>query len=169
MLKISRTWAMPNKWTFLIPPIADLLKQYNVGSGWVDPFAGINSPAEITNDINPDKKTTHNLDAYDFLKLFDGESKHGILLDPPYSLGQVTRTYDGFGKKRLKEYTPIVLETSRIISLGGYAIKFGWNSNGVGMKYGFKMVELLIIPHGGEHNDTIVTVEQKVDGQISLI
>ena len=50
-MKINRVWAMPNKWTFKIKPIEDLLFRYNVNSGWVDPFAGMNSPAEFTNDI----------------------------------------------------------------------------------------------------------------------
>ena len=32
---------------------------------------------------------------------------------------------------------------------------------GVGHKYGFDMTRVLLIPHGGHHNDTICTVEVK--------
>ena len=28
---------------------------------------------------------------------------------------------------------------------------------------GFEQVEILLVPHGGWHNDTIVTVEKKID------
>jgi len=54
MMIINRVWAMPNKWTFTIKPIAELLARYvGDGKGWVDPFAGKNSPAELCNDLNP--------------------------------------------------------------------------------------------------------------------
>ena len=29
------------------------------------------------------------------------------------------------------------------------------------MKYGFELTRVLLVPHGGLHNDTIVTVEVK--------
>ena len=65
-MELSRVWAMPSRWTFTIPPIRKLLDRY-VGDGmmWIDPFAGENSPAEITNDINPDRPTTYHLHAID--------------------------------------------------------------------------------------------------------
>jgi hypothetical protein len=47
------------------------------------------------------------------------------------------------------------------IKLGGYAISFGWNSNGFGEKYGFTIIEILMVCHGSSHNDTIVVVEIK--------
>jgi len=47
--------------------------------------------------------------------------------------------------------------------LGGIAISFGWNSNGFGKKLGFEIIEILIVPHGSSHNDTIVTIERKVN------
>ena len=44
-MKIERKWAMPNKWTFTIKPITELLSRYvGDGMGWVDLFAGKNSP-----------------------------------------------------------------------------------------------------------------------------
>lgn len=52
-MRIDRIWAMPNKWTFQIPPIAALLKEEMTGGIWIDPFAGKSSPAHIKNDLNP--------------------------------------------------------------------------------------------------------------------
>lgn len=49
------------------------------------------------------------------------------------------------------------------IVTGGYAITFGWNSQGFGKKQGFELIEVLLVPHGRGHNDTIVTVEIKVE------
>ena len=56
-------------------------------------------------------------------------------------------------------------EATRSIKLGGKAICFGWNSNGLGKKRGFKMIRILLVAHGGSHNDTIVTVEEKIQVQ----
>ena len=41
---IERVWAMPDKWTFTIKPIRELLEEEMSGDMWVDPFAGYNSP-----------------------------------------------------------------------------------------------------------------------------
>ena len=96
-MKIERIWAMPNKWTFGIKPIAKLLKE-EIGNGlWIDPFAGEMSPAQVTNDLNPKRQTTYHMDALDFLKMFDDDSVDGILYDPPYSPRQVKECYDGIG------------------------------------------------------------------------
>ncbi len=52
-------------------------------------------------------------------------------------------------------------EIARIVKVGGKVISFGWNSGGIGKKYGFEITRILLVPHGGHHNDTIVTVEEK--------
>ena len=40
-------------------------------------------------------------------------------------------------------------------------MSFGWNSGGIGKKYGFKLNRILLVAHGGQHNDTICTVDIK--------
>lgn len=50
--------------------------------------------------------------------------------------------------------------------MGGYAITFAWNSNGIGKKYGFELQEILLVAHGSQHNDTIVTVEKKIQNSL---
>jgi len=81
-MRIDRIWAMPNKWTFQIPPIAALLKEEMTGGIWIDPFAGKSSPAHIKNDLNPKCSAAYHMDALEFLKLFDNDSADGILYDP---------------------------------------------------------------------------------------
>lgn len=60
-----------------------------------------------------------------------------------------------FGRTKKKEI-------SRIVKRGGKVITFGWNSGGIGQKYGFEIERILLVPHGGWHNDTICVVERKV-------
>ena len=163
----NREWAMPNKWTFTIPPISKLIHRYiSGGSGWIDPFAGENSPAEITNDLNPERPTKYHLQALEFAKILD-DKYNGVLFDPPYNLSQIKECYDGIGAEYPDDWNldasfgKVKDVISSKIKCGGYAICFGWNTNGFGKNRGFEMVEILLVPHGGHHYDTIVTVERK--------
>lgn len=172
-MKINRIWAMPNKWTFTIKPIRDLLLR-EVGSGmlinglWCDPFAGENSPAQETNDLNPSRPTKYHMEAIEFLKTFPDNHFDGVLFDPPYSPRQVKECYDGIGLKLSQKDTQQTFwsqckdEIQRITKTGGKAICFGWNSQGIGKSRGFELTEVLLVPHGGNKNDTICTVEVKL-------
>ena len=167
-MKIERIWAMPNKWTFKIKPIAKLLKEEVdiVNCIWIDPFAGENSPAQWKNDINNSMNITHNMDALDFLDLW--HDVDGVLLDPPYSLRQISEHYKSAGIKVTGWHTSagwsstIKDKAAKSLKIGGKAICFGWNSMGLGKNRGFRMDRILLVPHGGSRNDTIVTVETKI-------
>lgn len=165
---IERKWAMPNKWTFKIKPIAELLKEeIRQGELWIDPFAGEYSPAKITNDLNPERGTMYHLDALDFLKMFENCSVDGVLYDPPYSQRQVKECYDSIQGNikwdgKMTFWSSSKDEISRIVKPGGKVICFGWNSMGCGKNRGFELERILLVPHGGSRNDTICTVERKV-------
>lgn len=165
-MRMERIWAMPNKWTFAIKPIAQLLWEELDEGVWVDPFAGVKSPATITNDLNPERPTDYHMDALAFLKTFADNSVDGVLYDPPYSQRQVKECYDGIqgGLKwdgRTTFWSETKNEAARILRPGGKVICFGWNSMGLWAKRGFTMQRILLVPHGGTRNDTICTVEVK--------
>jgi len=165
---------MPNKWTFQIPPIAELLSRYvGDGKGWIDPFAGMYSPAEITNDLNPESPAEYHIDALEFLESLNGNKYSGILFDPPYSLQQMKECYDSFGRKMTGReatefYGDLRKVIKRLIVPGGIGISFGWNSIGLGKTHGWQIIEILLVCHGRAHNDTIVTVDRKVQSNLSL-
>lgn len=166
-LEINRIWAMPNKWTFRIKPIKELINRYvktGYGTTWVDPFAGYNSPAHITNDIEG-RGNKFNLDGLEFLKTIDNGLACGCLFDPPYSVDQSLRKYTPKFKGtagRAEYRAKCKDEIGRIIKKGGIVISFSWDSAGIGLKRGFDIIEILLICHGACHNDTIVTVERKI-------
>ncbi|OYS80638.1 adenine-specific DNA methylase [Limosilactobacillus reuteri] len=167
---MERKWAMPNKHTFSIPPIHKLLEKECVGyKDIIDPFANDNKEfARITNDLNPEMDTDYHLDAYDFLCLFPTNSVDMVLYDPPYSPRQVSESYKNVGHEVTALDTSAqwrkkhLDEIQRILRVGGKCISFGWNSNGVGKKRNFQIEQILLVAHGGSHNDTIVTVERKI-------
>lgn len=171
---IERVWAMPNKNTFDIKPINQLIKEELTDGLWIDPFANKNKLATITNDLSLEFDTDYHLDALEFMKMFDTNSVDGVLYDPPYSPRQVSECYNNVGYNVTWDTTKASFwgnhkrEISRIVKIGGKVITFGWNSGGIGYKYGFEIERIMLVPHGGWHNDTICTVEIKThDGEIT--
>lgn len=167
-MKITRVWAMPNIWTFRVKPISKLLSRYvKQGGGWVDPFSGESKLCEFRNDIETDQPSK--MDALEFLKTFEDNSIQGVLFDPPYSVEQCLRRYtpkQGGTAGRAEYWARCKDEIARIIKAGGIAISFCWDSVGMGGKRGFKIEEIMLVCHGACHNDTIVTVDRKVQSSL---
>lgn len=169
---INREWEMPNKNTFDIKCIKRMIIRHMPLTGTIiDPFANKNTMANVTNDLDTRYKTTYNIDALEFLGKFKTNSVDCVLYDPPYSPRQVSEIYKKLDKSVNFETTNASYwskqkkSISEILKPGGKCISFGWNSNGIGAVRGFKIVEILIVAHGGQHNDTICVVEEKADGQ----
>lgn len=166
-MKITRAWFIPNKWTFKMKPVEELLSRYKIGKRWADPFCGESTLCEFRNDLNSkNENADKHLFAKDFLASFETASLDGVLFDPPYSPRQISECYKSIGlsvgmKDTQNQWTIEKENISRIVKPNGICISFGWNSNGVGKKRGFEIEEILMIAHGSSHNDTIVVVERK--------
>ena len=165
-MKINRVWAMPNKNTFSIKPIKNIIEKYLSGIS-IDPFANTNKIATITNDLNPEYDTDFHLDALDFMGQFKKNTVDTVLFDPPYSPRQVSECYKKMNRAVNMQTTQasfwgnLKKEIVRITKIGSIVISCGWNSGGIGKGYGFEIIEILLVPHGGWHNDTIITVEKR--------
>jgi hypothetical protein len=160
----QRVWAMPSKWTFTVPVIAELLRAEMHGEPWADPFAGFNSPAQITNDIEPDRPAMYHLDGLEFLRGLEPDSLAGVLFDPPYSHEQCLRRYtpkQGGTAGRSEYWAKCKDEIARAVRPGGKVISFAWDSTGMGKVRGFEATRYLLVCHGACHNDTIITVERR--------
>lgn len=168
-MNIEKQWAMPNKNTFTIKPIKEIVEHYvNLSEVIVDPFANECTYGTITNDLNPEFNTTYHIDALEFLKLIDSESADLVLYDPPYSITQASQCYHSYGKEKLTvnvsnmQYWKLCKDNvARILKPNGVVICCGWNTNGLGKGRNFDMERVLIVSHGGSKNDTLVTVERK--------
>lgn len=184
---ITKTWAMPNSKTFSIKPINSIIERY-IGLlemereaclrememesclplCIVDPFARESKFGTVRNDIDPQYDTEYHLDATEFLKLLPSSSADMVLYDPPYSSRQLVECYRKLelsvsaDMTRSDYWTKQKNEIARIMKPSGICISFGWNSGGIGKSLGFEQIEIMLVAHGGHHNDTIVTVERKV-------
>lgn len=171
---IRKAWAMPNGNTFTIPPIKEFVeKEVNFyakqGKVILDPFANRCKYGTVTNDLNPEYGTDFCMDALKFLESRENESADLVLYDPPYSMTQAAEIYHSYGRERLEvsfsnmRYWKLCKDSiARILRRGGECLSFGWNSNGLGKRRGFEMVEILLVSHGGSRNDTICCKEWKL-------
>lgn len=139
---IQRTWAMPNKRTFQIPAIKQLIENELWGV-MLDPFP-----------------YHYEMDASKYLKLA-APSECGVF-DPPYSPRQLKECYNNKGEYDTKSSTWSQWKDLMAEKINKKCISFGWNTCGLGKKRGFEIVKILMVCHGGMHNDTICTVERRV-------
>lgn len=174
-IPMRRVWAMPSRQTFDIPPIRALVKSYlNKSKVSIDPFARNKRWATYTNDLNHETAAEYHMQAVEFLEmLVVSEVKADLVLfDPPYSPRQVKECYESVGMAFGKEdawitaaWSPERNAIDRILEPQGVVISFGWNSMGMGPVRGYQICEILLVSHGAAANDTIVTVERKVENK----
>jgi hypothetical protein len=157
-MKIERVWAMGNHRTFQIPPIRKLIQEEKQPGVLIEPF-----PYQSK------------LDVFEYLKQFPDDSGDFALIDPPYSKRQVSDHYKELGVKVTGWHTSsgwtakVKFEVARVMKVGSKAITFGWNSCGLGVRNGFEIERILLVCHGGDHYDTICTVERKVKNRVAPI
>lgn len=148
-MEITRKWAMPNKRTFTIKPIAEIIEKYKKEGLWLDPFPF------------PYKE-----DALKYLSTFEDDCADGVLFDPPYSPRQLKECYDSQGMVLHDTKSSVWAEwkdkIANKIKPNGLCLSFGWSSQGLGKNRGFEIIEIMLVAHGGNHNDTIITVERKI-------
>jgi len=170
-VEMKRVWAMPNSDTFTVPPIGEIVQRYLARSTVsVDPFARNKRWATHTNDLNPATEAEHHMDAQQFLVQLaaDGVKADLIIFDPPYSPRQISECYKAAGLevgmketqnaalyKRVRDAIPPLCTDDVVV------LSFGWNSVGMGQRHNFEQLEILLVCHGGAHNDTICMAERK--------
>ncbi len=169
-LKFTRVWAMPSADTFDVQPIGDMVKRYLVASKVsCDPFARNKRWATHTNDLNPKTAAEHHMDACDFLRMIasDGIRCDLAILDPPYSPRQISECYQEAGIKcGMKEtqnaalYSRVKNSLAKTLTNDATILSFRWNSAGMGQKHGCELIEIMLVCHGGAHNDTICLAER---------
>ena len=157
-------------------PVSDLLDRLLFGRGSiVDPFARTSRRAHWSNDLDPSFGHDFAMDARDFAAELARRSVKldAVLFDPPYSPRQISECYKGVGRKVAMEdtqsaalYSSVRDTLSGLCPTDAIAISFGWNSVGFGKERGWVQEEILLLCHGGAHNDTIIVVERKVQGEL---
>lgn len=167
--RISRAWAMPSPNTFDVQPIGEFVTRWLSGVS-ADPFARDSMLATYRNDLNPETAAEYHMDAEEFLRML---GEHGVeldcgIFDPPYSPRQISECYRDIGKdvtgtdtQNARLYKRVRDALDDLVKPGGVVLSFGWNSGGMGKSRGYQVEEILLVAHGGAHNDTICMAERK--------
>lgn len=158
---------MPNMETFSIPAIGQFVYRHIKGlETVVDPFARNKRIGSWTNDINPDTKAEYHMDARDFMRMLIQKRVRAdaVVFDPPYSPRQVSECYASIGLTTTMKDTQTANMKKEcrdlmrhIVKRGGKVLTFGWNTVGMGKEW--ITDEIMLVCHGGDHNDTICMAE----------
>lgn len=163
---------MPSANTFSIKPIGKFVARWIAAypGNSIDPFARNNALATWRNDLDPVTSAPFHMDAADFCRevAARGVRCAMALFDPPYSPRQIAECYKGFGREVTTQDTQNAALYKRVrdaldplVIPGGVVLSFGWNSNGMGKGRGYEIEEILLVAHGGAHNNTICMAERK--------
>lgn len=168
MTAFSTAFAMPSRWTFSIPPVAAFLARHLRGGVIVDPFCGQSTIGTHRNDMG-----AGGIDAEAFVRqlIADGVRADAVLFDPPYSPRQIAECYKGIGRKASTEdtqngrlYKRVRAALADVLKRDGIALSFGWQSAGFGAQW--DTLEILLVQHGGAHNDTICVAQCRRNGSL---
>lgn len=172
MVELTRWFGMPHIYTFKVKGVKEYIIHNLKGEKILIPFGGmekIDVPHKKIDtcdikypNVNEAAAADFYCDATDYDKSpeIKGKKYDTIVLDPPFSFFQAVRYYK-LNEKTFK-MTDIVKaknealrhceDKCRIISLG-------FNTTGMGKERGFKLKKVAVVNHGGNHNDTLITVE----------
>jgi hypothetical protein len=161
---LSVAFAMPSRWTFQQPPVAAFVARHVAGrSCIVDPFCGQSEIAHHRNDL-----ASGGVDAEAFVRglIAEGVRADCVIFDPPYSPRQISECYKSIGKQasqadtqNARLYARVRAALADILAPDGIALSFGWQSSGFGK--GWRTIDLLLVQHGGAHNDTICVAQER--------
>lgn len=170
-LRFSIAWAMPTRWTFSMPPVAEFLARHLAGAATiVDPFCGESKIATHRNDLG---RGGEDAELWTRQLYATGIRADAVLFDPPYSPRQIAECYKGIGRvpttadtQNGNLYKRARAALSDILKPDGIALSFGWQSSGFGRDW--DTLEILLVQHGGAHNDTICVAQRRRNGLLEL-
>lgn len=86
-----------------------------------------------------------------------------VIFDPPYNLRKSREKYMGIYTSELRR---IKTELPNIMNMGGTIICYGYDTTGMGRQRGFELIKICIVNHSGDHNDTLCTIEKKIQSSL---
>jgi hypothetical protein len=151
----------PARYTFDQIELKYWVEKWCVGNMVLNLFAGKNrlDVKEIRVDIDEKMPADYHIDAHTFVSNYNGKLFTTIVLDPPYN---VRKAREKYGSRYIGKLTQIKSIIPNILEAGGRVISLGYDSVGMSFSRGFKKVAICLVCHGGDHNDTICVVEEKI-------
>lgn len=149
----------PKRYTFEQPKLKLWVESWCSGKV-LNLFAGevLLDTDEYRVDIDEDAVADYYGDAYEFVVTTEMRFDT-IVLDPPYNIRKAREKYAGryIGNfTKIKNILPMIMEPN------GKVITLGYDTVGMSKSRGFEKIAICLVCHGGDHNDTLCLVEEKV-------
>ena len=150
--------------TFCAKTCASSVLSEVMSQGWstsVDLFAKDSELCDVTNDLNPETRADHCMDAVECVPIHAGP---GVLfvVDPPYSETQVKRKYKtGLGKHHsLLSLSSALFSAFKESACPGMGVLWCcWSSKGMGLSEGWKRAGHWTICHGLVRPNTQIVLD----------
>ena len=152
----------PKRYTFEQPKLKLWVENWCKGKV-LNLFAGkvILNVDETRNDLDPTMPAHKHKSAYYLVGQF--QRSHikfdTIILDPPYNIRKAREKYEG---RYIGSFTKIKNILPDILKYRGRIITFGYDTVGMSKSRGFSKIAICLVCHGGDHNDTLCLVEEKL-------
>lgn len=150
----------PKRYTFEQPKLREWVETFCYGKV-LNLFAGrtMLDVDEFRVDVDPEMPADAHMDAWEFVRSWQGEAFDVVVLDPPYN---IRKSREKYGDRWIGSFTKIKNELPRIVK--GRVITLGYDTVGMSKSRGFEKIAVAVVCHGGDHNDTLVVVEERQDG-----
>jgi hypothetical protein len=157
-------YQQPARYTFEMPKLKSWVESWCTGKT-LNLFAGktLLSIDEYRVDSDKDMPADYHGDAADFVETTDMRFQT-VILDPPYNLRKSREKYQG---RYIGSLTKIKRNLPRILDIGGRIISLGYDTVGISNRNGFKKLAIVVVCHGGDHNDTLGVVEEYYQPSLS--
>lgn len=168
-LPFRRIRTNPSKWTFQPHAVRKYVE------GWLDGrvlnlFAGhteLRHDGEIVrNDLDEDKPADYHFDAVDADLYLDEDSFDTVVLDPPWNSRKSREKYRG---EYQGHFTAVKDTVAKLVKPGGHVLTVGYDTLGLGKQRGFKPRAVASLCYGGDINDALILVEQRVEHDLSTV
>jgi len=159
--------APPTKWTFEPDSVRRFVESQLEGRV-LNLFAGetkLRHSGEIVrNDLDEKREADVHIDATQCRKHFEDCSFNTVVLDPPYNVRKAREKYEG---EYMGAFKRVKNQVQHLVEPGGRVITFGYDSTGMSKSRGYEKEHISLLNHKGDHNDTICTIERRVNRSLS--
>lgn len=165
-INMSYYTVQPNRWTFASDKIRTWVEDRLEGRV-LNACAGRtkleHDDEVIRNDINEERDVDMHVDVCEIADHFDTASFDTVVFDPPFSLNQANKTYEG---EKVGSDSLAKRQFHELLRPGGTVIQFGFTTTCMPLSLGYEREAVAIFNTLGRMNDYLGTVDKRLNGDI---
>lgn len=163
-LDISYHTVQPNRWTFKSEKIREWVESYCRGRV-LNACAGKTelSIETVRNDLDESIGADAHVDVCELADHFDSWSFDTIIFDPPFSLYQANKHYDG---RQVNNVALAKRQFHQLLRAGGRVIQFGYTTTCMPAAWDYHREAVAVFNTLGQMNDILGTVDRRQSADI---